>query len=344
MLGDVVFAHASMIHLLWPVLGAIALLAWLELRGGEVLGRFVSAVMQRRLSWRPSLGQRLARLALMLGCLVLAVLALMQPQIPGRTETVTSSEVSADIMVVLDVSRSMLADDVAPTRLARAKAEVAELSSALRGHRIGLVAFAGRASVLAPLTPDYGFFRMILDGVDTKSVSRGGTEIGQALRKAVRSFDPGPGAKMILLITDGEDHGGYAEDAAREALEAGVRVVAIGFGSEQGSQITLVDPDTGARALLTDGDGAPVVSRLDGELLRSLALTTEGVYVPAGVSAIDLETIVSQHIEPLMAAADDRSIVRKQPRQLYPWFVLGSLLGLLGAVLLGASAGRRQAL
>lgn len=342
-LGDITFAHRSLVHLVWLALAVAGVLVWLELRGGEALGRFVSAVMQRRLARRASLGQRLTRVGLVLGCLLLGVVALMQPQVAGRTEAVASGQVAADIMVVLDVSRSMLADDVAPTRLARAKAEIADLVGKLRGHRIGLVVFAGRASVIAPLTPDYGFFRMILDSAGTTSVSRGGTEIGEAVRKAVRSFDPGPGAKLMLLITDGEDHGSYAEEAASEALEAGVRIVTIGFGSEEGSQISLVDPETGARRLLTDRDGTPVMSRLDGALLRKLALATEGAYVPAGVSALDLEAIVHDHIEPLVRAADDTPLVRQRPEELYPWFVLGSLLCLGGAVLAGASSGRSQA-
>lgn len=341
-LGDISFAYRSLVHLVWLALAVAGALVWLELRGGQALSRFVSAVMQRRLARQPSLGQRLARVGLVLGCLLAGVLALMQPRLPGRAEAVAAGEVSADIMVVLDVSRSMLADDAAPTRLARAKAEIADLAARLRGHRIGLVAFAGRASVLSPLTSDYGFFRMILDSVDTRSVSRGGTEIGLAIRKAVRSFDPGPGAKLILLITDGEDHGTYAEEAAQEALEAGVRVVAIGFGSEDGSQISLVDPDTGARTLLADRDGAPVQSRLDGALLRKIALATEGAYVPAGVSALDLEAIVNDHIEPLVRAADERPLVRQRPEELYPWFVLASLLCLLGAVAVQSSRGRSQ--
>lgn len=344
-LEDISFAHRSLVHLVWLALAVAGLLFWLDLRGSEALGRFVSLIMQRRLARRPSLGQRIARAGLILGCLVLGILALMQPQMPGRAVAVSSSQITADIMVVLDVSKSMLADDVAPTRLARAKAEIADLAGKLRGHRIGLVAFAGRASVLAPLTPDYGFFRMILDGVDTTSVSHGGTEIGLAVRKAVRSFDPGPGAKLMLLITDGEDHGKSAEDASREAVEAGVRVVAIGFGSEEGSQISLVDPETGARRLLTDRDGNPVVSRLGGELLRKLALATEGAYVPAGVSALDLESIVNDHIEPLIRSADaEQPLMRQRPEELYPWFVLGALLCLGGAVIIGASQGRSQAL
>lgn len=337
-LGDITFVHNSLVHLIWAALAVAGVLLALELRGDEALGRFVSPLMQRRLARRMSRARRLARVGLIFASLVLGILAIMRPQTPGATETVGAGRVSADIMVVLDVSRSMLADDAAPTRLQRAKAEIADLVGKLRGHRIGLVAFAGRAAVLSPLTPDYSFFRMILDGVDTRSVSRGGTEIGTAIRKAVSAFDPGPGAKLLLLVTDGEDHDSYPEDAAKEALEAGVRIVAIGFGSETGSQISLVDPETGARSLLTDRDGAPVMSRLDGELLRKIALTTQGAYVPAGVAALDLESIVDGHIEPLVRTAGDPSLVRQIPKEHYPWFVLGSLLALLGAVALGSAS------
>lgn len=343
-LGDITFVHKPLVHLVWVAMAVAGALLALELRGDQALSRFVSPLMQRRLAQRMSRRRRVIRVGLIFTSLVLGILAIMRPQTPGATETVSAGRVSADIMVVLDVSRSMLADDAAPTRLDRAKAEVSDLAGKLRGHRIGLVAFAGRAAVLSPLTPDYSFFRMILDGADTRSVSRGGTAIGTAIRKAVSAFDPGPGAKLIVLITDGEDHDSYPEDAAKEALEAGVRIVAIGFGSEEGSQISLVDPDTGARNLLSDQDGNPVVSRLDGELLRKIALTTEGAYVPAGVAALDLESIVDGHIEPLARTASDSSLVRQVPNEHYFWFVLGSLLALLGSVALGASAGRSSTL
>ncbi|WP_428267646.1 VWA domain-containing protein [Haliangium sp.] len=336
------FVHLGYVHLMWLALAVAGLLVWLELRGRDLTGRFVSAIMQRRLARQPSTEQRVLRVGFLFGCLAFGILALMRPQTPGTTQSLRTGQVAADIMVVLDVSKSMLADDAAPTRLDRAKAEVAELASSLDGHRIGLVAFAGRAAVLSPLTSDEGFFRMILDGADTRSVSRGGTEIGAAIRKAVQSFEGDVGAKLILLITDGEDHGGYAEEAAQEALEAGVRIVTIGFGSEDGSQITLVDPDTGARRVLTDRDGAPVTSRLDGELLRKIALTTQGAYVPAGVSALDLESIVADHITPIVRAADDRPVVRHLPNEYYPVLVLLALVCLLAALLVASFPARRE--
>lgn len=343
-LENIDFVHDALKHLVWAAIAFVVILAVFESRGRDALGRFVSALMQHRLATRPSLERRLVRLGLVLASLILGILALMRPQTPGATEAVSAGRVSADIMVVLDVSRSMLADDAAPTRLERAKAEIEEMVGKMRGHRLGLVAFAGRAAVLSPLTPDHSFFRMILRSVDTRSVSRGGTQIGTGLRKAIESFDPGPGAKLILLITDGEDHESYPLEAAGEALEAGIRIVAIGIGSEAGSQINLVDPQTGGRTLLTDREGKPVMSRLDGELLRQIALKTEGAYVPAGVAALDMESIVRGHLEPLVRDAATIDSARTTPREHYPWFVLGSLACLVAAVIVGSSTGRMRTL
>jgi len=343
-LGEITFVNPSFRYLVWLAIGLVALLWWLDVRGAGSLSRFVSPIMQRRLAMRVSIERRAVRAVAILLGLLLGIAALMRPQTPGATEALAAGRVSADIMIVLDVSRSMLADDAAPTRLDRAKAEVAEMASKLRGHRLGLVAFAGRAAVLAPLTPDYSFFRMILAGANTRSVSRGGTEIGTAIRKAVAGFDEGVGAKLIVLITDGEDHDSYPLEAAKEALEAGVRIVAVGFGSEKGSQITLVDPDTGARSVLTDRDGKVVTSRLDGELLREIALATEGAYVPAGTAALDMESIVREHITPLVRDADDSAAVRTIPREYYQWLIIGSLACLFIAVILGAFPTRRKSL
>ena len=343
-LGDVTFINAVFLHLIWLAIALVGLLWWLDRQGNDVLGRFVSPIMQRRLALRLSPERRIGRLMFIFLSLLFGIGALMRPQTPGASETLSAGRISADIMVVLDVSRSMLADDAAPTRLDRAKAEISEMSRDLRGHRLGLIAFAGRAAVLAPLTPDYSFFRMILNGADTRSVSRGGTQIGTALRKAVASFDEGPGAKIILLITDGEDHDSYPEEAANEALEAGARIVAIGFGSEEGSKINLIDPDTGARKPLADRDGNPVVSRLDGALLRQLALSTEGAYVPAGVAALDMDSILREHIKPLVRNPEDNPTVRTIPSEYYHWLIIGSLMFLLLAVAMGAFPSRRRTL
>lgn len=330
------WVHPILVHLLWAAAALCGLLIALELRGRSALGRFMSAVMQHRLAERQTLARRVARIAFAFATLALGILALMRPQTTGATEAIGSAKVSADIVVAIDVSKSMLAEDAAPTRLARARAEVGAMVDALAGHRVGLVAFAGRAVVLSPLTPDYGFFRMILRGADPSSVSRGGTRIGDAIAKATEVLsESSAGSKLILLITDGEDHDSYVMDAVKAAKAAGIKIVAIGFGSEKGSEITLVDPKTGARAVLMDDNGRPVKSKLDGALLRKIALETGGAYVPAGTAALDLESIVDGHIEPLVQTAVETQ--RLVPGEQYPWFVLGSLICLAIAVWLGAS-------
>ncbi len=345
-MNDVVFAHPHWVHWVWPALALVGALAYLEFRGRDALGRFVSPAMQARLAHGASVPRRIVKLALVLATLVFGIVALMRPQTPGGTEAVAARKIGADIMVVLDVSNSMLAEDAAPNRLARAKADIAEFVARVSGHRVGLVAFAGRAAVMSPLTTDYGFFHLVLKGVDPSVVSRGGTRLGDALRKAVAAFGPNRGvSRLLLLITDGEDHDSYPLDAVESAVQAGIRIVAIGFGSETGSEIVLADSDTGAKRVLVDADGAVVRSRLDGELLRRLALRTEGVYVPAGTSAIDLDAIVEAHVEPLVADAASR-LQRRAPTEHYFWLVLAALACLVAAVWAGAprSPKRRGAL
>ncbi len=216
-------------------------------------------------------------------------------------------------MIAFDVSKSMLAEDVAPNRLERAKAEIVDLLSYLEGDQVGLIAFAGRATVLAPMTPDFSFLRLVLEGAGPHSVTRGGTRLEEPIRKAVQGFGPAREAsRVILLITDGGDQDSFPLDAAKAAAEAGIVIIAIGFGDELGSEIYATDPRTGARELLRDADGAAVRSRLDGELLRDIALVTDGAYVPAGTgsarSGVDLPaTHRAAHAGQTRSAGKDRS-------------------------------------
>ena len=339
-MGNATFADPAWIHGVWPALALVAALAFFEFRGRDALRRFVAPPMQARLAQGASTPRRVAKLALVLGTLLFGIAALMRPQTPGGTEAVPR-KAGADILVVLDVSRSMLAEDAAPNRLARAKADIAEFVARVRSHRVGLVAFAGRAAVMCPLTTDYGFFNLVLRTVDANAVGRGGTRLGDAIRKAVAAFGPNRGvSRLMLLITDGEDHDSFPRDAAEEAVAAGARIVAIGFGSEDGSEVTVTDPTTGARRVLVDSNGAVVRSRLDGELLREIALLTQGVYVPAGTSAIDLDAIAEAHIEPLVAAAET-GVRRRAPTEYYFYLVLGALACLAAAVWAGAPRLRR---
>jgi len=332
------FVDVQRVHLVWGALVVIGALIALELRARDALGSLLSPVMQRRLAARASVRRTIAKYALVLVAMVCAIGALMRPQARGVSETVSGGQPAADILFVLDVSRSMLAEDASPNRLARAKAEIAQLVEKLDGQRVGLVAFAGRAVPVCPLTPDHAFFAMVLSSVDTKSAGRGGTMVGQALKTAIASFPREDGAKLIVLITDGDDQDPYSAEAAETAARAGVKIVAVGLGSETGSPITLTDPKTGAKTQLMH-DGKPVISKLDGELLRKLALATDGAYIPAGTAAIDLEGIMESHVRPIVRAAADKA-VHVVPAERYPYLVAGALLALLAALWIGAGARR----
>jgi Ca-activated chloride channel family protein len=327
------FAEVQRIHLVWVALAIVVLLGVLELRNRSALGAFLSPVMQRRLTAQATTGRLVARLALLLLAMLAAVGAVMRPQARGETETVASVRTTADVMFVVDTSRSMLAEDTAPNRLARAKAEIAQLVGQLQSHRLGLVAFAGRGATMCPLTPDHSFFTTVLSTVDTRSAGRGGSRVGEAIKTAVRGFPAGQGAKLMVLITDGDDQDPYSEEAAKLARDAGIKIVAIGLGSETGSEITLTDPATGAKTKLMH-EGKPVISKLDGERLRKIALTTEGAYIPAGTSAVDLESIMKTHVAPMVSAAV-ASAQRVIPAERYLWLVLASLALLLAALWVG---------
>lgn len=330
-MSDFRFANPNGIHVLWLVFALIGLLFWLDRRGRQALDRFLSSSMQTRLSRSlPPVRRGLSILLLGLSGVALVV-AWMRPQ--WGLSYVQTPRVGAQIMVCLDVSNSMLAEDTAPNRLERAKAELSDLLGFLDGDQVGLIAFAGRASVLCPLTPDFGFFKLILDGANPQSVGRGGTRLEEPIRKAVAGFRTETDvSRAILLVTDGEDHDSYPLEAAKEAAERGIKIITVGFGDEAGSQIQITDPRTGARSVLQDASGQPVVTRLDGETLREIAQLTAGAYVPAGTGALDLNSIYEVHIQPLTRGRlDDRGHAVR--REGFQWAVLAGLVLLVGSVL-----------
>ena len=318
------FAEPLAIHLLWPLLFLLGFM-WAKRRTQELkFQALFQAAQKQKLVSRVPFRRRLRQLFLIALGSVSVVISLMRPQ---KMEEITISRLNheADIMVVLDVSKSMLAEDVAPNRLKRAKASITEMVDQFVGYRVGLVGFAGRGAVLCPLTKDYGYFHLSLDAASPMSISRGGTNIGDGLRKALDSFSDGQSARLLILITDGEDHDSFPMEAAKQARALGVPIVAIGFGDENGSEIVITDPKTGERTRVVDQRGKPVITRLDGELLREIALETEGVFVPAGVASLDLTSIISEHIQPIVSEVkkEEQSFVA---RELYPPFILLALV------------------
>lgn len=327
---DLQFLNSQSIHACWPIL---ALMVWWwshENKVAQHVAVWLSDSL-RHLVAGPSRAQTRLRIVLSAIGMLSMVVALMRPVSFGLA-TVEEQSVEADVVIALDLSKSMWAEDAAPNRLERAKYEIMEMVDAMPGYRFGLVGFAGAASVLCPLTKDVGFFQIALNNASPYSISRGGTNIGMAVRKGVNAFSGGTAPKLLVLITDGEAHDAEPLEAITSASDLGIPIVTIGFGSETGSAITMTDPQTGARSELRDRDGNVVTSRLDGDLLREMALQTNGAFVPAGVSSIDLEGIVAEHITPIVSDASTTQLSTVHPRHSL-WIGFGlMMLGLASVV------------
>ena len=212
-------------------------------------------------------------------------IGLSRPQIGAKLKEHETK--GAEIMIVLDVSNSMLAEDYSPNRLERAKLAISRLVDKLRDDRIGLIVFAGNSFVQLPITTDYVSAKMFLNSISTGSVPVQGTAIGDAINTAMRSFSvQSEKSRAIIVITDGENHEDDPVAAAQQAAELGVRVYTIGVGSPEGKPI----PMDGE--LLKDKDGEIVVTRLDEKVLQDVAMAGNGVYVRAGNTEFGLNPII----------------------------------------------------
>jgi Ca-activated chloride channel family protein len=270
--------------------------------------------------------------------LLLFSLALAQPQCGSRSELTKRRGI--DVVVALDASKSMLARDVAPSRLERAKLELMTLLDELKGDRVGLVVFAGDAFIQCPLTSDYAAAKLFLKAVDPEHMPQGGTNIGAALsisKQLLESADRGAKDRVVVLISDGEDLSGELNENLKALKEAGVRIFSVGIGSESGEPIPLYGKRGEMLGYQKDASGQTVVTRLDRAGLTRLATATDGefFYQPRGVAMGE----VVQRIDKLQKSElESRIAVRYDERfQLYAF--PGLVLVLLGG-LLGTSAGR----
>ncbi len=254
------------------------------------------------------------------------VIGLARPQIGAKlSERKTKG---AEIMICLDVSNSMLAQDYSPSRLERAKMAISSIVDKLQDDRIGLIVFAGSSFVQLPVTTDYVSAKMFLGSIDAGSVPVQGTAIGDALHTAVKSFSAqSEKSRVIILITDGENHEDDALAAAREAADAGIRIYTVGVGSAQGQPV----PVNGQ--LLTDKDGNIVVSKLDEAILRKIAAFGGGAYVHAGNDEFGLNPIIDDIRR--MEGEEFSSVVFEEYDEQYVYFFAIALLLLVIEMLVG---------
>lgn len=313
-MSDFQFGDVGMLHGLWLLVALAGLMVYASRRRRQALRAFVEAGLLARLggSSVPDPARRVLKAALVLAAVGCLVLALARPAWDAAPEEVVQR--GRDVVFLLDVSRSMLAEDLRPNRLERAKLAILDAVDRLGGDRVALAVFAGSTVVKCPLTLDYGFFRQALADVSPFSVARGGTLIGDGLRTVLKTvFDSkSSNFRDIVLITDGEDHESFPVQAAEEARTAGVRLIAIGLGDERvGHRVPVIaeGPDGAANArsgrtfLLHEGQ--EVWSKLDAATLRRMAeVTPGGVYLNVATGAIDLGEVYRR----LIASAEGREV------------------------------------
>jgi Ca-activated chloride channel family protein len=241
-------------------------------------------------------GLSFRKLALKFLVLMLAygflIIGLANPQIGSKLEKVQRK--GADLVIALDVSNSMLSEDIRPDRLTRAVQGISKLIDRLEGDRLGIVVFAGKAYVQLPITTDYAAAKMFLSTISTQMVPSQGTAIGDAIELAVQSFNEDERSKAIIIITDGENHEGDVFESAKVATEKGIKIFTIGMGSPDGSPIPLHDQFGRQTGYKTDRQGQVIVSKLDETTLQQLASAGNGIYVRASTGQDGLGRILEE--------------------------------------------------
>lgn len=306
-------------------------------RRNSLLARFGEADLVQRLTATVNPASRRWKSVLLVLATGLMVIALARPQFGTRVETVRRR--GQDVVVAVDLSQSMMAEDISPNRLEAARLAILRLIRNLDGDRIGLVAFAGEAFIQSPLTADYSAAALFLNAMDPEIMPVQGTDLGQALQMSLDALDQGAREDRILvLVTDGEDHEGEIDPQIQRAVESGVRIHAVGLGSAEG--VPIPAGPSGRDGFLRDDEGNVVTTRLDEATLQNLASATGGQYVrvAAGVTAF------SDLVDDIAAGEGEEAETREvtQFEEQFPLFLGLALILLIVEFLL--SDGRRPPL
>jgi len=321
-------------EMLWLLLVMAPLLAWFLVwawrKRQQLIGQFVQSRLLAQLTVGVSRWRMKARLVLLGLAAALILLALARPQLGFAWEEVRQR--GLDIFVAVDTSRSMLASDVSPSRLARAKLAALDLMKLAHSDRLALIAFAGNAFLQCPLTLDENAFQQSVNLLEPGLLPQGGTAIGEAIQVALAALkDSGDNHKVMILFTDGEDHDNGALAAAGQAAEAGLKVFTVGVGSATGDRIRLVD-DQGRTSYVLDEEGKPVVSKLNQNLLREIAAKTGGDYLPL-MGADPMRTLYEARLAPL-PKSDLSARLLRQYHERFQWPLSFAILLLVAELFL----------
>ncbi len=253
--------------------------------------------------------------------------ALLRPQWHEQAHTVVQN--GRDILIALDISRSMLATDCHPNRLAYARTKIKQLLTKLPSERVGLILFSGSACMQCPLTTDYSAFTMFLDQVDAETISSGSTALDAAIEQALRAFQSAPERKnkLLVIFTDGEDFSTNLSHLKKEAQEQGLRIFTMGAGTHEGAPIPLYDGEGNQIGHQKDAKGKVVISQLNEGILHSLATDVGGTYILCTKDATDVHKLIERIIRFEKERFEDKQIAQFDDK--YHYFVLVSLCCLL---------------
>jgi len=285
------FAHPEYFYFLLviPVFAVFFILSRLNRR--RSLRLFGDHALIVQLMPSVSTARPIIKFILWMLALYFIITALAQPQFGSKL--LTSKRKGVELIIALDVSNSMMAEDIKPNRLERAKRAIAKLTERLRDDKLGLIVFAGQAFVQLPITTDYVSAKLFLDAINTSVVPVQGTAIGAAIEMATKSFSPTfVGSKAVIVITDGENHEDDAVGAAKTALEKKIVVHTIGMGLPQGAPIPM--GDAGSRDFLKDKNNNIVVTKLDENMLTQIATAGGGTYIRANNAEVGLNNLFNE--------------------------------------------------
>lgn len=332
------FGNAHFLWLLVLIPLAAAFYVWAFRRRAQALERFAHGALLGQLVRTVSMRKKIIKATSIVFGVLFLILALSQPKWGYHWEEVKRRGI--DIVVAIDVSKSMMAEDVKPNRLEGAKREIKSLIGMLKGDRIGIVAFAGSAFLQCPLTLDYGTAKTFVDHIDIESIPRGGTDIGGAIRTAVKAFEGHEKKyRVLILITDGEDHEAGVMDAVEEAKREGIVIFPVGVGRQEGAPIPVVD-ESGQKTFVKDEEGNVILSKLDPVLLQKIALMTGGKKGTIGAGSFPLEGIYAEVSK--MEKKELESSRQKRYEHRFQWFLFAALLCFVFETLLTERKNVRQ--
>lgn len=298
-----------MVYLFWLLPALILFFIRAHKKRKRDMENFADAELLHQLSRSVNKKGRTLRIVCILIGVFLIIMSLIRPQWGFEWQEVKRS--GLDILIAIDTSKSMLAEDVKPNRLERSKLAVKDLIKKLRGDRVGLIAFSGSAFLQCPLTVDYSGFLLSLNDLSTDTIPKGGTSITGAIRAALDSYEGGMKKyKVLVIITDGEDHEGTPLDLAEEAKEKGIKIFTIGIGTKGGELIPVTDA-AGSRIFLKDRSGNVVKTRLDEDTLQKIALNTGGSYVKATGAEFGLELIYDEKLSKMEQREIENKMIKK---------------------------------